>query len=134
MSKSESISAKAAIPEANRAFAEAFARQEAAGATALYTDDGEILPPNTETIRGTSAIQAFWERLMAMGVKIAALESVEIEATGPFACEVGRYTLRGAEAQVLDRGKYIVIWENEHGQWKLHRDIWKSSLAGDKAG
>jgi len=29
---------------------------------------------------------------------------------------------------VLDKGKYIVIWKQEEGQWKLHRDIFNSSM------
>jgi ketosteroid isomerase-like protein len=28
----------------------------------------------------------------------------------------------------MDRGKYIVVWKDEGGKWKLHRDIWNSSL------
>jgi hypothetical protein len=28
---------------------------------------------------------------------------------------------------VLDEGKYIVIWKQVEGQWKLHRDILNSS-------
>jgi ketosteroid isomerase-like protein len=30
--------------------------------------------------------------------------------------------------KVVDRGKYIVIWKREQGQWKLHRDIWNTSM------
>jgi ketosteroid isomerase-like protein len=29
--------------------------------------------------------------------------------------------------QVIDNGKYVVLWRREAGQWKLHRDIWNSS-------
>ena len=28
----------------------------------------------------------------------------------------------------MDSGKFIVIWKQEGGQWKLHRDIWNSSM------
>jgi ketosteroid isomerase-like protein len=28
----------------------------------------------------------------------------------------------------VDQGKYIVIWKQDGGQWKLHRDIFNSSL------
>jgi hypothetical protein len=41
--------------------------------------------------------------------------------------EVGKYTLMGDGDKVLDAGKYIVIWQRQDGQWKLHRDIWNSS-------
>jgi ketosteroid isomerase-like protein len=62
-----------------------------------------------------------------MGITAAKLETVEVEGYGNTANEVGTYTLQGAGSQVLDTGKYVVIWKQETGQWKLHRDIWNSS-------
>jgi ketosteroid isomerase-like protein len=32
------------------------------------------------------------------------------------------------DMRALDKGKYIVIWKQEDGQWKLHRDIFNSSM------
>jgi hypothetical protein len=32
------------------------------------------------------------------------------------------------DGKVLDKGKYIVIWKKEDGTWKLHRDIWTTSV------
>ena len=26
-----------------------------------------------------------------------------------------------------DSGKYLVVWKNDGGSWKLHRDIWTTS-------
>jgi ketosteroid isomerase-like protein len=42
--------------------------------------------------------------------------------------EVSKYTLQGEGDQVLDTGKYVVIWKQEDGQWKLHCDIFNSSM------
>jgi ketosteroid isomerase-like protein len=65
---------------------------------------------------------------MDMGIKEVKLEIVEIEAYGDIAIEVSKYTLQGEGGQALDTGKYIVIWKQEGGQWKLHRDIFNSSM------
>ena len=65
---------------------------------------------------------------MDMGFKTATLEIVEAEGHGDTAIEVSKYTLQGEGGQVLDEGKYIIIWKQEDGQWKLHRDIFNSSL------
>jgi ketosteroid isomerase-like protein len=64
-----------------------------------------------------------------MGIKEAGLETVEVEGHGDTAVEVGKFTLKSEGGQVLDQGKYIVIWKQEEGQWKLHRDIFNSSMA-----
>jgi ketosteroid isomerase-like protein len=65
---------------------------------------------------------------MDSGIKGATLETVELEGHGDTAIEVGRYTLRGEEGQTLDRGKFIVIWKQVEGEWKLHRDMFSSSM------
>jgi len=125
MTKSEKI--HDAIAAANDEFMAVFGRGDAAGLAALYTADGQLLPPNMDAMVGQAAIQAFWQGAMDMGIQSAQLEIVEVEGHGDTAIEVSKYTL-GAGGQVLDRGKYIVIWKREGGQWKLHRDIFNSSM------
>ncbi len=118
----------AAIAAANRKFMDAFARQDAAGMADLYTMDGQLLPANSDFVTGASAIEEFWGGAMGMGIRTAKLETVEMEAHGDMAVEVGKYALGGEGGLALDHGKYVVIWKNDDGTWKLHRDIWTSSL------
>jgi uncharacterized protein (TIGR02246 family) len=115
------------IAAANKVFMEAFGRGDPAGLAALYTKDGQLLAPNFGPMTGRDAIRAFWQGAMDMGIKGAVLEIVEVEDHGETAIEVGKYTLLGEEGQALDEGKYIVIWKQVGGQWKLHRDIFNSS-------
>ena len=112
-----------AIAAANEEFMAAFSRGDAAGLAALYTDGGQLLPPNAGFLTGQAAIQAVWQSVMDMGIKSVKLEIGEVEGHGDTAIEISKYTLAGEGGQVLDRGKYIVIWKREAGQWKLHRDI-----------
>ncbi len=117
-----------AITAANERFMSAFRRGDAAGLADLYTEHGQLLPTHSEVIEGKHAIQFFWQGVIDMGIKAAKLETMEAEDHGDTAHEVGRYTLEAEGGQVLDRGKYVVIWKHEDGQWKLHRDIWNSSM------
>jgi uncharacterized protein (TIGR02246 family) len=116
-----------AITAANENFMATFLRGDAAGMASLYTDDGQLLPTNSEVVSGSAAIQAFWQAVMHMGIKAAKLETVELEDHGDTAHEIGRYTLHGEGNQLLDQGKYIVIWKRVGGEWKFHRDIWNTS-------
>jgi ketosteroid isomerase-like protein len=61
------------------------------------------------------------------GVDQAKLNILEAEDYGDTATSTGEYILLGKSMQ-LDKGKYIVIWKQQEGQWKLHRDIWTTSL------
>jgi len=128
MTVATTINIREAIADANKDFMVNFNRGDAAGMADLYTDDGQVLPPNSDFVIGKEAIQAFWQTLMDMGIKEAKLDIVEVEEQDDLAVEVSKYTLQGEEGQVLDQGKYIVIWKREDGQWKLHRDIFNSSL------
>ena len=103
----------------------AFSRGDAAGAAAVYTQRAPGAA-NSDVITGQQAIQTFWQRAMDMGVKAVKLATVEVVGDGNTAYEVGQFTLQGAEAR-CSVSKYVVIWRQEAGQWKLHRDIWNSS-------
>jgi ketosteroid isomerase-like protein len=64
---------------------------------------------------------------MNIGIRAITPETIEVEGSDYTVHEVGRYTLQDEGGQVIDTGKYVVIWQHEAGQWKLHRDIWNSS-------
>jgi uncharacterized protein (TIGR02246 family) len=122
------------IRKANDAFEQTFRRGDAAGMAELYTEDGMLLPTGCEFIKGKKAIRDFWQGAMDMGVKEVKLDSVEIESQGEAVIELGRYKLiSGAGGEVMDQGKYIVIWKQEQGRWKLHRDIWNSNEPPQKS-
>jgi ketosteroid isomerase-like protein len=117
-----------AITTVNDNFMAAFKQGDAARLAALYTENAQVLPPNTDLIAGQPAIQGFWQAVMDMGIKEITLNTGEVEKHGDAATEVSRFKLLGQDGQVLDKGKYIVIWKRDHGQWKLHRYISNSSL------
>jgi uncharacterized protein (TIGR02246 family) len=117
-----------AIAAANENFMTAARRGDAAGLAALYTENGQVLPPNSDFVTGRAAIQVFRQAVIDMGIKEAKLEIIEVEGHGDTAIEVSRFTLYGEAGKELDKGKYIVIWKQEQGQWKLHRDIFNSSM------
>jgi len=124
---SNSTDVRAAIEAADQTFVDNFNRGDAAGVAALYTEDGTFMPPNGGFVSGREAIQATFQSLMDMGIKALELETLEVEALGDTAYEVGTYALLSAGGDVLDRGKFLVIWKQVGGQWQLHRDMINTS-------
>lgn len=116
------------IESANRRFEAAFAKGDAAGVAACYTADAQILPPGAEMSSGAEAIAAYWAQGMQPGTTFK-LNTIEVEQHGETAIEVGHAEIVGAGGKVLDSAKYVVIWKRVGGAWKLHRDIWNSSVA-----
>ena len=124
-----STEVQAAIEAADEKFMAAFNRGDAAALADLYTENGQLLPTGSDFVTGKAAIQAFWQGAIDTGIKSARLETVEAEGHGDTAIEIGKYTLSGEAGKIMDRGMYVVIWKQVGGQWKLHRDIWNSSLS-----
>lgn len=121
-----------AIEEGGAKWTEAFNRGDAAGVAALYTEDATLLPPNSEIVQGRQGIQNFWNGGIQMGLKDVSLTIVNIGGSGETAYEIGKYSLKiqpGDQEGMTDSGKYLVVWKRQtDGTWKLHADIWNSSM------
>jgi len=121
--------ARAAIEAANRKFIEAFNRGDAAAVAALYVDDAKLLPPNSQMLEGRRNVQTFWQGVINAGVKADNLETLQVEAGGDIAAEVGRYALTARPAggqAATDNGKYVVVWKRQRGAWKIAVDTWNT--------
>lgn len=116
------------IKEANVPFMEAFNNADAEAMSMNYTENGKLYPANSEIIEGRENIKAFWQGGMDMGIKKVILETDYAEGFGETAIEDGSYTLYAEGDVVIDKGKYLVVWKKVEGNWKLHQDIWNTSM------
>ncbi len=123
------VTATQSISATNRQFEAAFARGDAAGCAAVYTEDAKIMPPDSPAVTGREAAQAVWQGAIDMGVKGVTLQTLDLEELGPDrAVERGAGTLEiqtegGQTVQVS--GKFIVVWKHHaDGSWKWDWDCW----------
>jgi uncharacterized protein (TIGR02246 family) len=116
-----------AIVDANEDWASAVRRGDAAGLANLYAEDGQLLAPGGEFLRGRREIQAYWQSRLDGDVQEAELEMLDVEDYGDLALERTRYTMRDEHGRVVDSGKYVLLWERVNGHWELYRDILNSS-------
>jgi uncharacterized protein (TIGR02246 family) len=123
---------RAAIEAGNKKFMAAVPKADVAALASLYTTDAEALPPNSDVVKGRPAIQAMWKGVLDSGVTGVELTTVEVEAHGTHAYEVGTYVIKTKDGTVADRGKYVVVWKKVAGHWLLHRDIWNTSQPAPK--
>jgi ketosteroid isomerase-like protein len=123
---------RAAIEAANARFSVDYAKGDATAVASHYSAAAWAFPPNGDIVRGREAIGKLWKSVMDSGVKGVKLTTVEVEAHGPTAHEVGTYILTGEGGKTLDTGKYVVVWKREGMQWRIHRDIWNTSAPAPK--
>lgn len=122
------MAAKSAIEAANAKFSEAFRKGDSAAIASFYTDDGWMLPPNSEPIKGSGNIAGAWGSFIRMGVKDLKLMTDEVLGSQDQLTEIGRYEIVDNQDKVVDTGKYIVVWKPVNGTWKLYRDMWSSNM------
>jgi len=120
-----------AIRERSIAWTAAANSADHAALAALYTEDAALLPPNSPTVRGRSAVGEFMSKLPP--ISGMTLTPVEIKGARGLAYVWGNYVMTlsipGAGAPVKDRGKYVEIWrKGRDGVWSIHRDIFNSDI------
>ncbi|MEX2527126.1 MAG: SgcJ/EcaC family oxidoreductase [Gemmatimonadota bacterium] len=120
--------AQEAVRTGNQDLCDALARGDAKGMAALYTPEGRLLPPGSDIVSGRDAIGTFWQGAMDMGIAGATLETVTLEEMNGIVTEIGRFVLTAADGSQIDHGKYLVVWKHHGGRWRLHWDIWNSSV------
>ena len=118
----------AQIAAAQRRFLRLFAANDIAGIAACYTDDAQMLVANMEVIGGRASIQSAFKFTAVPGHTLE-FETRELDVYGAAAVEVGRYVRKRADASIVDRGKYMVVWKHFADRWLIHRDMFSTSLA-----
>jgi uncharacterized protein (TIGR02246 family) len=122
------MSATEGINETNQLFMNAFSAGDAEKVAGFYTTNCRFLPDNGDPVDGRANVQELLQSMMDGGVSSVELITWEVEDCGDTAVEVGRVIMRGDADELIDDGKFIVIWKKEEGGWRLHRDIVNSSL------
>ena len=120
------------IEKSNAKFTEYVRKGDTSGLATLYTENAYLMPTNSPPIVGRENIREFWgAAAQTMGVKDAALTTVELIGEGNTVTEYGEYKLmvepEGQEAGE-DVGKYVVLWKKTPEGWKLHWDIFNTNL------
>ena len=101
---------------------------DAALIASVYAPDARVLPPGSPVVTG-SAIQEYWEGILALGVTNGVLKTVSLEERDDVAVEEGQYEMR-VGADVVDTGKYVVVHRRQpDGGWLWGIDIWNSDSA-----
>lgn len=127
------VAAKAAIADANKAFCEAAMKGDSNALAASYASGAHMLMPNMPAIVDAPGIAGATAGLAKEKIPDFKLETVDIFGNQDNVIEEGRYTMTDGKGKTLDQGKYLVVWRQENGKWKLYRDIFNSDMPMKKS-
>ena len=115
---------KMALSEGNAKYIQANEKGDADMLANLFTDDGMMVHPNVEPIRGKEHIRSEVARLMGKShFSDWEFNSLSISASGNLAYELLQYgfTLRPeGKNPIALSGKYLMVWKQQNdGAWKI---------------
>jgi ketosteroid isomerase-like protein len=125
--------AKNAINEGDKTFSEAIIKGDSVTAANLYASDANMFPPNMPKAENQQQIMNVLGAFARMGIKSFNLESTNVFGGPEYVIEEGKYTIGDGKGKNMDEGKFVVVWKQEDGKWKLYRDIWNSNMPAQPA-
>lgn len=126
----------AAVGEAIRAKDQAFADGMVAGdvevVMAQYADEAVVLAPGAPMLEGAQAIRdmfAPWLSTSPPSSMTLDSETITVAGSGDYAHAVGTFAIGGTDpngVEYSDDGKFVAVWKNVDGDWRMVADIWNS--------
>jgi ketosteroid isomerase-like protein len=114
------------IDSINLKFTVQFKNFDSTALAAHYSTDAEMLFPNEEPIIGKNILST-WGSWIRSAIKDSTLDftftSTDLAGDNNFLIETGAFERKDPKKTVKSKGKYVAIWKQETGQWKLYRDI-----------
>jgi ketosteroid isomerase-like protein len=121
-----------AIQSRNDLWVRFYNSDDAASIAKMHTENATVIAPNYGPAKGHDEIQAGLEEELALGEGKMELKTLEVtRASDDTAYEIGLYTLRIEIADsdpIVDEGHYVIIWKLEEKEWRIHVDMWNTSL------
>ena len=121
---------KEAVRAVNDSWFKAYNARDVDAISALYADDAVVSAPGMPSARGAAAIkEAFRKDIAAAtkgGIANSAGTSDEVGVSGDLAWEWNTYQATDKSGKVVERGKYVTVFERRNGKWVIIRDIWNS--------
>lgn len=114
---------RAGVEDAAQQWSAAAGAGDAEALTNLYAADATIYAPDTPPVTGRDAIHAFFTEMVSEGPTPTTLTTNEviIPESGEIAIELGSFT------DATGNGKYVGVYKNIDGNWKLIADAWNSN-------
>jgi ketosteroid isomerase-like protein len=124
---------KAHIAEMNKNYGYRFTHNDTAFIAArYYCANAEVFPAEHPIIKGRDSIRAYYYD-GGKNVEITILiNAVNVYGSADLVVEEGSYDFPDGKGGSYDKGKFIALWKEEDGKWKLFREIWNTDLARAK--
>lgn len=119
---------KAHIIEMNKSYSKRFVTNDSAFYVERYCKDAEVYSPAMPAVKGRDSIRAFFYAGGNNNEAVIELPTGNIYGDANLVVEEGTYNFPDGNGGSADKGKFIALWKQEDGKWKLYREIWNTDL------
>jgi ketosteroid isomerase-like protein len=120
---------KKAIADANAVYGKRFIENDPTFYDDKYCDDAIVFPAENPAVSGKENIRKyFYNDGKGKEIKIE-LSNPNIYGSAELVVEEGTYNFPDGKGGSLDKGKFMALWKQEDGKWKLYREIWNTDIA-----
>lgn len=117
------------ITEMNKTYGKRFTTNDSGFYVSRYCKDAEVYCPGLPAVKGREAIRSFFYSNGTNTDTNIELPPGNIYGNGDMVVEEGAYNFPDGKGGSVDKGKFIALWKQEDGTWKLYREIWNTDLA-----
>ena len=122
---------ESAIRNADVEWSQAVEAKDLDKTVSFYADDASVYAPGAPIVTGKDNIRQAWSHMFdspGFHLKVAPTK-VEVAKRADLAYDAGTFeeNLNGSDGTPMTvRGKYVVVWKKQSGQWKAVADIFNA--------
>ena len=119
--------AKKEIEKLNLNYGDRFKQDDEAYYQERYTTDALIMPDALPAIKGMGEIRKYYYNNGENKTLTINVTTTNLYGGAEAIVEEGEFDFPDDKGGSVDKGKFIAIWKQENGKWKLFREIWNSN-------
>jgi ketosteroid isomerase-like protein len=114
------------IAQQNERFTAAHVAGDIATIDSMFAPDAKSFPPGAAAVVGLPALHAFTVDYLKAGVTEFRGETTDFYGNAEYVVDGGTYVVTYGPARVTERGKYLNVWTQVDGSWKIKANMWNT--------
>jgi hypothetical protein len=118
--------ARRLIAQQNERFTAAHVVGNIATIDSMFAPDAKSFPPGAAAVTGVPALHAFTVEYLKAGVTEFREVTTDFYGNAEYVVDAGTYVVTYGPAHVTERGKYLNVWTQVNGTWKIKANMWNT--------
>lgn len=114
------------ITEQNKHFTDAHLAGDVAAIDSMFTADAKSYPPGSPAVSGLPAMHAYTVEFLKAGLTEFREVTTDFYGNAEYVTDAGTYVATYGPDHVTERGKYLNVWQQLNGTWKIKSNMWNS--------